>query len=539
MMVSIANPSIKKEVGVFVPNSQPDSCKILLGFGVRPDNLDPTVVRISYPSSVEGNWSVYVFTLSSLRWDQLDINRLPRESIRFKRSTQAVVGQFIYWVGHERILADSGDSYKHYLLVSFDMINHRFQVIDIPDVVMRGLLVPLYVSNLRNSLVLSGNICIPKYYVFVCCQLSIDCGSITSAPAIMTVPSNHFLKLLGFNNHDLPIVEAATGHIMAHTIQVYMGNSHENVAIHGNASSFFVGPNKESLILAAHPDHPLYCAVYEELEYGVLLPNDVNYSNLVRYVKKKFKVGDANQISLSYKIGYISVNIIDDDDKENEGTVTDIITDDKGRFKMCFIGFGVAIKSFLCYMRPLIIIDGAHLKGTYLGTNLVAVGMDGNNQIIPIATGVSQVARVEGLTSANYLAKPWFLNKTIKGTYEGLFFPVKDVSTWKIPYEIQQVLPPDMGKKQSGRPKIKDRILLQREGNGGANMVRKKLNSTQQEESSQGKNSWSESQQEMYEPQHVTNYTEDMYHPYQEYTDQYFMYQHNPQSANLPMNGLS
>ncbi|GJV43096.1 putative ribonuclease H-like domain-containing protein, partial [Tanacetum coccineum] len=38
------------------------------------------------------------------------------------------------------ILADSGDSYKHYLLVSFDMINHRFQVIDIPDLVMRDVI---------------------------------------------------------------------------------------------------------------------------------------------------------------------------------------------------------------------------------------------------------------------------------------------------------------------------------------------------------------------------------------------------------------
>ncbi|GKD49261.1 F-box domain containing protein [Tanacetum coccineum] len=282
MMVSIANLSIKKEVGVFVPNSQPDNCKILLGFGVRPDNLDPTIVRISYPSFVEGNWSVYVFTLSSLRWEQLDINRLPRESIRFKRSTQAVVGQFIYWVGHERILADSGDSYKHYLLVSFDMINHCFQVIDIPDVVMRGLSVPLYVSNIRNSLVLSGNIPIPEYYVFVCCQLSIDGGFITSAPAIMTMPSNHFLKLLGFNNHDLPIVEAATGHIMGHTVQVYMGNSQsfENVAIQGNAGSFFVGPNKESLILAAHPDHSLYCAGY--LYAGFWSGGLMSYVDLVK-----------------------------------------------------------------------------------------------------------------------------------------------------------------------------------------------------------------------------------------------------------------
>ncbi|GKC95072.1 transposase, MuDR, MULE transposase domain protein [Tanacetum coccineum] len=41
-------------------------------------------------------------------------------------------------------------------------------------------------------------------------------------------------------------------------------------------------------------------------------------------------------------------------------------------------------------MRPLLITDGAHLKGTYKRTNLVLVGIDGNNQIIPIATGVSQ-----------------------------------------------------------------------------------------------------------------------------------------------------
>ncbi|GJU91226.1 hypothetical protein Tco_1303649, partial [Tanacetum coccineum] len=73
-------------------------------------------------------------------------------------------------------------------------------------------------------------------------KLSIDGGSITSAPSIMTMPFNHFLKLLGFNNHDLPIVEAATGHIMGHTVQVYIGNSQsfKNVAIQGN-SGFWSG----------------------------------------------------------------------------------------------------------------------------------------------------------------------------------------------------------------------------------------------------------------------------------------------------------
>ncbi|GJT80741.1 transposase, MuDR, MULE transposase domain protein [Tanacetum coccineum] len=33
-------------------------------------------------------------------------------------------------------------------------------------------------------------------------------------------------------------------------------------------------------------------------------------------------------------------------------------------------------------------IDAAHLKGLYKGTNLVAVAMDGNNQIVPIAFGI-------------------------------------------------------------------------------------------------------------------------------------------------------
>ncbi|GJS38926.1 hypothetical protein Tco_0563969 [Tanacetum coccineum] len=361
--------------------------------------------------------------------------------------------------------------------------------------------------------------------------------------------------------------------------------------------------------------------------------------------------------------------------RENEGTVTDIDTDDEGRFKMCFIGFGVAIKSFLCYMRSLIIIDVAHLKGTYLGTNLVAVGMDGNNQIIPIATGVSQ-GEIDkhyeitlacntvfpnsfhgyccrhlmmncGMQSDKYKELYWktckaytiqdfekimtdihavrpdahqkpveggvekwsrakcpanrynymtsnsvesinALTKTVRKIpitslmdwfrqlYQDWYYErrqkYEDVSTWEIPNEIQQVLPPDMGKKQSGRPKNRDRIRSQGEGpiinkcgrcgvkghNRTActvplpklqNMVKKKQKSTQQAESSQGNNYRSETHQDvnqnfyeqsqMYEPQHVTNSTEDMYHPHQEYTHQYFMYQHNTESANMHINDLS
>lgn len=43
---------------------------------------------------------------------------------------------------------------------------------------------------------------------------------------------------------------------------------------------------------------------------------------------------------------------------------------------------------FQTCLRPIIIIDGAHLKGEYLGMMFLAVGMDSNNQILPISFGI-------------------------------------------------------------------------------------------------------------------------------------------------------
>ncbi|GKA72957.1 transposase, MuDR, MULE transposase domain protein [Tanacetum coccineum] len=75
-------------------------------------------------------------------------------------------------------------------------------------------------------------------------------------------------------------------------------------------------------------------------------------------------------------------------EQKNEGTVTRIKTDEKGVFEMLFIAIGASIRTFLNYLRPVLMIDVAHLKGLYKGTNLVAVAMDGNNQIVPIAFGI-------------------------------------------------------------------------------------------------------------------------------------------------------
>ncbi|GKE70424.1 transposase, MuDR, MULE transposase domain protein [Tanacetum coccineum] len=51
------------------------------------------------------------------------------------------------------------------------------------------------------------------------------------------------------------------------------------------------------------------------------------------------------------------------------------------------------------YLRPLVIIDGAHLKDDfYHGVNLLVVGMDGNNQALPIAFGICQGEASAGWT---------------------------------------------------------------------------------------------------------------------------------------------
>nr|GEV42196.1 transposase, MuDR, MULE transposase domain protein [Tanacetum cinerariifolium] len=72
----------------------------------------------------------------------------------------------------------------------------------------------------------------------------------------------------------------------------------------------------------------------------------------------------------------------------NDGKVTRIKTDKNGVFEMLFIAICTSIRLFRNYLRPVLMIDAAHLKGLYKGTDLVDVAMDGNNQIVPIAFGI-------------------------------------------------------------------------------------------------------------------------------------------------------
>ncbi|GJX76512.1 transposase, MuDR, MULE transposase domain protein [Tanacetum coccineum] len=135
---------------------------------------------------------------------------------------------------------------------------------------------------------------------------------------------------------------------------------------------------------------------FNETQRGSILSEYLTYSMLHEMVMQKFKLEANAVINLSFKLSSFdfAVDITDDAEVESfkrrkkSRDSNSYQTDDNGVFEMLFIAIGASIRTFLNYLRPVLMIDAAHLKGLYKGTNLVAVAMDGNNQIVPIAFGI-------------------------------------------------------------------------------------------------------------------------------------------------------
>nr|KAJ0221395.1 hypothetical protein LSAT_V11C200099080 [Lactuca sativa] len=78
-------------------------------------------------------------------------------------------------------------------------------------------------------------------------------------------------------------------------------------------------------------------------------------------------------------------------EKKNLGAVSHIKTSDENKFEYFFMAIVCTVRAFQRCLHPIIIINGAHLKGKYFCTMFLTVGMDGNNQILPIAFGVGKI----------------------------------------------------------------------------------------------------------------------------------------------------
>lgn len=75
-------------------------------------------------------------------------------------------------------------------------------------------------------------------------------------------------------------------------------------------------------------------------------------------------------------------------------------------FQRLYICLDACKKGFLEGCRPIIGLDGCHLKGAYTGQILVAVAKDGNENIFPVAYAVVEAERKETWV--------WFLENLIK-----------------------------------------------------------------------------------------------------------------------------
>ncbi|XP_057809113.1 uncharacterized protein LOC131023586 [Salvia miltiorrhiza] len=79
----------------------------------------------------------------------------------------------------------------------------------------------------------------------------------------------------------------------------------------------------------------------------------------------------------------------------NPGTVYDLDVDVDCRFKHLFVALWASISPFYFHLRPVIVVDGTHLKGKNSGILFVAVTKDGNEAVFPLAIGVGPIENDE------------------------------------------------------------------------------------------------------------------------------------------------
>lgn len=97
------------------------------------------------------------------------------------------------------------------------------------------------------------------------------------------------------------------------------------------------------------------------------------------------------------------------------------------RFSTCYMSIDACKRGFMAGCRPIICLDGCHIKTKYGGQILSAVGMDPNDCIYPIAIVVDDVESL--------LSWKWFL-QTLKDDLR-----IDNTYPWTIMTDKQKVTP--------------------------------------------------------------------------------------------------
>ena len=77
----------------------------------------------------------------------------------------------------------------------------------------------------------------------------------------------------------------------------------------------------------------------------------------------------------------------------NPGTKIQLMKDEDNSFRRLFWAIGACIEAFHSSLRPVIAVDGAHLRGQYPGVILMAATYDGNHLLFPLAFAIVEAER--------------------------------------------------------------------------------------------------------------------------------------------------
>ncbi|KAK1420311.1 hypothetical protein QVD17_21809 [Tagetes erecta] len=261
-MVVLWNVSIRKLVGVVVPNVGNGMFKTEVGFGVCRETVDPKIVKITYIDNEKDvetvtsiPWQVEVFSLSDGVW-RLPYNNLPRKSIRLTHVQVALDG-FIYWLAENRIRMDN-ENKTCSLIVSFDMTSEEFREVRLPDCLAQTARCNLYMSKLRESLVVVEQSVEANNLDFVVWIMEDGVSKSFTKLFGGNVYTPEYAWVLGFRNNGEVIIEIIDDG--AGKLVVYEPSSEHinDLGIINMKWSLSVCSYKETLLLLDHP----YLTVY-------------------------------------------------------------------------------------------------------------------------------------------------------------------------------------------------------------------------------------------------------------------------------------
>ncbi|KAK9068058.1 hypothetical protein SSX86_012169 [Deinandra increscens subsp. villosa] len=263
-MAILWNLSIRKAVGVIVPNLGEGMFWTVLGFGICGETMDPKIVKITYIIDKEEidvesvsciPWQVEVFTLSTGEW-RIPYRNLPRKSIRFGYQPQVVVDGFLYWLATDKF--NENGAYKSYsLIVSFDMTTEEFGEVNLPDnlaLVLHTTNHVLQINKLRKTLVVIDQNQDVNESVM---GLWMRVDGVFTKLFNLKVNTQHGL-VWGFRKNGAPIVDTEDG--FSRDLVVYEPSSKnmDGFWIHDIPSWAFVYPYVETLLLLDQPDLMVY-----------------------------------------------------------------------------------------------------------------------------------------------------------------------------------------------------------------------------------------------------------------------------------------